>query len=46
MVKRIESKSVAEFLAKVLTFESSVMADSNNEAYDVRIIKGVCRIKL
>mmetsp|Transcript_29782 Transcript_29782/g.27253 ORF Transcript_29782/g.27253 Transcript_29782/m.27253 type:complete len:127 (-) Transcript_29782:519-899(-) len=39
MVKRIGSKSVAEFLAKVLTFESSVIEYQNEEPYNTERVK-------
>jgi len=35
MIKHIYSKSIAEFLAKLLTFETSVLANANNEVYNV-----------
>jgi len=36
MIKHIYSKSIAEFLAKLLTFETSVLANANNEVYNER----------
>jgi len=34
MIQHIYSKSIAEFLAKVLTFESSVLVNTQNEVYN------------
>lgn len=39
MVEQISSKSVAEFLAKLLTFESSLLANNEDETYDAHRIK-------
>ena len=41
MVEHIYSKSIAEFLAKLLTFESSVLANVDNEVYNVRKFSSV-----
>jgi len=38
MVNHISSKSIAEFLAKILTFESSILVSSEDEIYNVREI--------
>lgn len=37
MADHIASKSVAEFLAKVLTFESSILISYEDEIYNVNL---------
>lgn len=39
MTQHITSKSIAEFLAKVLTFESSILLSNEEEIYNVRKLK-------